>query len=82
MHYYSFHIKDYHLATSHLTLEEDGCYRRILDFYYDSEGHLPDIKTLARKIRVAEEMAQAILTEFFVFEGDKYVNRKIGRAHD
>jgi len=70
MNYYSFHIGDYRSATAHLTNEEDLCYRRILDTYYDRNGNLPEIKLLSRKIRCEEEMIEAILGEFFTLSGD------------
>jgi uncharacterized phage protein (TIGR02220 family) len=76
MHYYSFNIKDYHLATAHLSLEEDGCYRRILDMYYDTEGHLPSVEMLAKKIRAPKEMVLSILEEFFTELNGNYFNQR------
>jgi len=70
MNYYSFHIGDYRSATAHLTNEEDLCYRRILDTYYDRDGNLPEIKLLSRKIRCEEGMIEAILREFFTLSED------------
>jgi len=70
MNYYSFHIGDYRSATAHLTNEEDLCYRRILDTYYDRNGNLPEIKLLSRKIRCEEGMIEAILGEFFTLSSD------------
>ena len=65
MNYYNFHIGDYRGATAHLTNDEDLCYRRILDVYYDKDGNLPEIQTLARRIRFSEEVVGAVLAEFF-----------------
>jgi uncharacterized protein YdaU (DUF1376 family) len=87
MNYYSFHIGDYRSATAHLTNEEDLCYRRILDVYYDKDGALPDTKALSRRIRCDQDMVSDILAEFFEpVEGgwlhrraqkevDEYINR-------
>ena len=65
MNYYSFHIGDYRGATAHLSNDEDLCYRRLLDLYYDKDGDLPDLKTIARRVRMPEEVVEAILGEFF-----------------
>jgi len=74
VNYYSFHIGDYRGATAHLTNDEDLCYRRILDLYYDKDGELPDIRTISRRVRFSEEMVNTILEEFFVFKEDRWVN--------
>jgi uncharacterized protein YdaU (DUF1376 family) len=66
MKYFPHHIGDYASATSHLSNDEDICYRRLLDRYYDTELPLdPDVAMLARKCRVSQEVVQAILDEFF-----------------
>ena len=65
MNYFSFHIGDYRGATAHLSNDEDLCYRRLLDLYYDKDGDLPDLKTIARRVRMPEEVVEAILGEFF-----------------
>lgn len=65
VHYYSFHIKDYHLATAHLTTEEDCCYRRILDLYYDTEGAIGEATQVARRVRMPTPLVEQILSEFF-----------------
>jgi len=45
MNHYPHHIGDYIRATAHLSLIEDGIYRRALDWYYANEKSMPcDIK--------------------------------------
>jgi uncharacterized protein YdaU (DUF1376 family) len=82
MNYYSFHIGDYRGATAHLTNDEDLCYRRILDLYYDKDGELPDIRNISRRVRFSEETVNAILEEFFVFKQDRWVNDRAQRDID
>lgn len=68
MNYYPFHIGDYAAHTAHLTNEEDLAYRRLLDLYYLHERPFNDRSTVARKIRISEEIVNIILEEFFVFD--------------
>jgi len=71
MHYYPFHVGDYKASTAHLTNEEDLCYRRLIDFYYDTEEPIPlDTDWVSRRIRVAPEIVTAVLKDFFI-ESDK-----------
>ena len=67
MHYYQFHIGDWALHTSHLTLEEEAVYRRILDFYYDTETPIPeDTSAVARRLRLGShaDLVPVILSEY------------------
>ena len=77
MHYYNFNIADFALHTSHLTLEEEGVYRRLLDYYYDTETPIPkETQPVIRRLRLVSyaEMVEAILAEFFVLESDGWHN--------
>ena len=66
MNYYNFHIGDYRGATAHLSNDEDLCYRRILDLYYDKDGDITDnVSLIARRVRFSEKIVQSILQEFF-----------------
>jgi uncharacterized protein YdaU (DUF1376 family) len=52
MHYYKFNIADWHLATSHLTLEEEAIYFKLVNFYYDTEQPIPaETQTVIRRLR-------------------------------
>jgi uncharacterized protein YdaU (DUF1376 family) len=66
MNFYRFHVGDYIKHTSHLSAMEDLAYRRLLDYYYDSELPLPkDLRALARRIRIDYEVVASIVVEFF-----------------
>lgn len=66
MKFYPHHIGDYASATAHLSNEEDVCYRRLLDRYYDTELPLEnDIRLLSRQCRVSHDAVQNVLADFF-----------------
>jgi uncharacterized protein YdaU (DUF1376 family) len=69
MNYYQFHIGDYVSHTHHLNDEEDLTYRRMLDYYYQSEQPFNDmdIEKIARRIKSYPEIVQQILEEFFEY---------------
>jgi len=69
MNYYPFHVGDYVLATRHLGLLEDLCYRRLLDLAYISESPIEDApERVSRLIGMREhsEIVSDILSEFFL----------------
>lgn len=77
MHYYQFHIADFALHTSHLTLEEEAVFRRLLDHYYDTESPIPkETQPVIRRLRLVSyaEIVQSILSEFFVLQDDGWHN--------
>ena len=77
MHYYQFNIGDFSLHTNHLTLEEEAVYRRLLDFYYDTELPIPvETHPVIRRLRLGlyEPTVDVILHEFFVKEADGWHN--------
>lgn len=82
MNYYQFHIADWALHTAHLSLVEEAIYRRLLDYYYDTEQPIPQ-KTdwVFRRLRLAgnEETAALILEEFFVLRDDGWHNLRADR---
>ena len=70
MHYYKFNIADWHLATSHLSLEEEAVYFKLINYYYDSEQCIPkETQSVIRRLRLSnhEETVALILEEFFDF---------------
>ena len=80
MHYYQFNIGDWALHTSHLSLEEEAVYRRILDFYYDTELPIPeDTKPVIRRLRLSQhsEVVDIILEEYFYLEDDGWHNKRV-----
>ncbi|CAJ49057.1 YdaU family protein [Bordetella avium] len=71
MNYYPHHIGDYLKDTAHLSMIEDGAYRRLIDLYYLHEQPLPveriKVYRLARAITPADKAAvDTILEEYFV----------------
>ena len=88
MHFYSWRIKSYAAATAHLSNEEDLAYRRLLDLYYDTETPITQNNpALSRRLRVAIDVMQSVLEEFFVSTENgwthTYADREITeyRAH-
>ncbi|SDV49086.1 YdaU family protein [Chitinasiproducens palmae] len=81
MNYYPHHIGDYLAATAHLTMVEDGAYRRLMDLYYTHEQALPaDVTRVCRLARAmtADERAavQTILEEFFTLENSGWTHKR------
>lgn len=77
MHYYQFNIKCFAMATRHLTLEEEGVYRRLLDFYYDTELPIPEeTQSVIRRLMLGSyvDTVGLILGEFFTLEADGWHN--------
>lgn len=75
MHYYKFNIKDWSRDTAHLTVEEEGVYRRLLDLYYESEMPIPEETQLTvRRLRLSghESAVSIVLGEFFILGEDGY----------
>ncbi len=71
MNFYPHHIGDYAKDTAHLSMVEDGAYRRLLDIYYTRERPLPgDLKVIYRlaraRTKVERDAIDAVLQEFFV----------------
>ena len=73
MHYYKFNISDWHLATSHLSLEEEAVYFKLVNYYYDSERPIPlETKSVIRRLRLGNysAMVDSVLEEFFYLKAD------------
>lgn len=70
MNFYAHHLGDYASDTAHLSMLEDGAYRRLLDIYYKQERPLPievaQVQRLARAQSKEERRAvEQVLREFF-----------------
>ena len=79
MHYFRFNISDWHLATSHLTLEEEAIYFRLIKFYYDTETPIPtETQSVLRRLRLGShaEAVGMILSEFFMLEPDGWHHKR------
>jgi len=73
MHYYKFNIADWHLATSHLSLEEEAIYFKLINFYYDTEQAIPlETDSVIRRLRLGSvrDTVGIVLQEFFVLQDD------------
>ena len=91
MNYYEHHLGDYVRDTAHLSMTEDGAYRRLLDAYYIRELPLPaSIREIYRLVRASSkpdrEAVEIVLREFFVEAQDGWrhsrCDREIGRFQD
>jgi uncharacterized protein YdaU (DUF1376 family) len=91
VNFYPFHIGDYASATAHLSIVEDGVYRRLLDVYYVREAPIPaDTRQVYRLVRAQSdcerEAVETILREFFTEtpEGWRHsrCDAEIARAND
>ena len=89
MNYYEHHLGDYARDAGHLSMIEDGAYRRLIDVYYARELPLPvDIKEcqkLTRCTSAAERKAvEYVLAKFFRLADDGYHQKRcdeeIGKA--
>ena len=79
MHYYKFNIADWHLATSHLSLEEEIVYFRLINFYYDTELPIPtETQSVLRRLRLKGNtlIFKEVLQEFFVLEHDGWHHKR------
>lgn len=81
MNYYSHHIGDYTTDTAHLSLLEDGAYRRLMDRYYTTEAPLPaDESALFRVVRARlpdeQEAIRVVLAEFFDLTDEGWAHKR------
>jgi len=77
MKFYPHHIGDYRGGTAHLSNEEDICYRRLLDRYYDTELPLENSpRLLARQCRVTQSAVENVLADFFILTDDRWHNAR------
>jgi uncharacterized protein YdaU (DUF1376 family) len=89
MYYYKFNIADWHLATSHLMLEEEAIYFKLINYYYDTEQPIPkETQTVIRRLRLGNysDMVNLVLQEFFILEDDGWhhvrCDQEIEKYHD
>lgn len=89
MYYYKFNIADWHLATSHLSLEEEAIYFRLINYYYDTEKPIPEeTQSVIRRLRLGSnsDIVGIVLQEFFTLESDGWHHKRcddeISQYHD
>lgn len=76
MHYYKFNISKWYLSTSHLSLEEEAVYFRLINHYYDTEKPIPlETQSVSRRLRLGSNLGlvNSILQEFFTKTKDGWV---------
>lgn len=81
VNYYPHHIGDHSRDTAHLSLIEEGVYRRMLDLYYANELPLQsDLTALCRVLRARTEderaAVQTVLAEFFTAFPEGYRHKR------
>lgn len=77
VHYYKFNISKWHLSTSHLNLEEEAVYFRLINFYYDTEQPIPlETNSVIRRLRLGSysDIVDSILNEFFIKTEDGWIH--------
>lgn len=85
--FFNFYPKDFEADTSHLTLEEDGAYNRLLRLCWMTPGcSIPDDDAwIARRMRVDsdtfERSVRPVLAEFFVRKGGRVGNPRLSKEH-
>lgn len=81
MNFYEHHLGDYLRDTAHLSMTEDGAYRRLIDAYYIRLGPLPLVrKDLYRLVRAAQKnertAVDTVLAEFFTETPDGWCHKR------
>lgn len=85
--YFNLYPRDFEADTSHLTLEEDGAYNRLLRLCWMTPGcSLPDDDAwIMRRMRVDaetyERVVKVVLAEFFKRSGGRVANARLAREH-
>lgn len=82
MHYYKFNIADWHLGTSHLSLEEEAAYLRLINYYYDTEEPIPlETDRVFRRLRLGKgsDVGLSVLDEFFTKTKDGWIHERCDR---
>lgn len=91
MHYYEHHLGDHARGAGHLSMLQEGAYRRLLDAYYTREQPLPaEVRDVCRLVRARSkperEAVEAVLREFFEATQDGWrhsrCEREIARFQD
>jgi uncharacterized protein YdaU (DUF1376 family) len=83
--YFNLYPTDFEADTSHLTLEEDGAYNRLLRLCWMTQGcSLPDDDAwIMRRMRVDEEtfarVVKVVLAEFFTRQNGRVSNARLAR---
>lgn len=81
--WYPFFVQDYRRDTYHLSLEEDGAYRRLIDEYMVTRASLPnDDAALARIVGIPKaewDRLAPVVRRFFTARNDKLFHKRCER---
>lgn len=82
MNYYKHYMGDYQRDTGHLSLAQDGAYRRMMDHYYSTEQPLPADKDSLYRIcgameKKEREAADFVAKAFFVTHNGQLHHQRI-----
>jgi uncharacterized protein YdaU (DUF1376 family) len=78
VNWYKFFPKDFQFKTAHLDHIENLTYRLLLDEMYITERPIAlDLKPLARRLRMTEEVIASVLGEFFQQTEAGWVNQRV-----
>lgn len=85
--YFNFYVSDFEADTSHLTIEEDGAYNRLLRLQWKLGGSIPaDHKQLMRYMRcnkpTLKRVVLPIIEEFFVEEDGGIFNERLRKEQE
>lgn len=80
LNYYLHHLGDHTKATAHISMAEEGAYRRLLDFYY-AEGE-PIAAEKAHKVarartRSEHDAVDAVLNEYFSLRNGCWQHKRV-----
>jgi uncharacterized protein YdaU (DUF1376 family) len=78
MHYYQFNIGDWVLVTSHLSLEEEAVYLRLINHYLNTEEPIStETQWVIRRLRLnTESVVNSVLSEFFELTDKGWSHKK------
>ena len=82
MNYYPRYPAHYVAKTLHLSMEQDGAYTRLLDWYYANERPIPHAQryAIARAQTPSERRStDTVLQEFFALENGAYEHERAGK---
>jgi uncharacterized protein YdaU (DUF1376 family) len=85
--YFPLYVIDYEADTTHLTMEEDGCYMRLLRLCWRTPGcSIPnDPAWIARRLRITaedyERIAAIVISEFFKCEKGRLFSPRLSEEH-
>lgn len=83
MDWYPFFVTDYRRDTYHLSLEEDGAYRRLIDEYMTTRAALPNDDTaLARIVGIPKtewDRLAPVVRRFFRLRNDRLFHKRCER---